>query len=256
MRIPRGRLFVAERILRPIKKPVWYAVHAVSGIRMQMPTHYFDASMFSASFRVPLSKVKGLLPRPELAPLECTPEFAEILIAANEFRHVDILYPYNEVDIAIPVSYGPTKNTVVASALWHLHLPVSTDDARWPGVENYGFPKFVCEIDINHSAGSAQCVLIHDHRNVLSISVKRVDTTFARWEVGNITLRNGRLFHSVFSAQGQKGVDQSPGGGSVSFGDHPIAEQLQALKIESTSFRHEYMPTAEGTLSIALKMND
>lgn len=256
MRAPRARRVVSEWILRPIKKPMWYAVHALSGIKMQMPTHYFDASMFSAGFRVPLSEAKNLLPCPELAPLESAPGFAEILVEANEFRHMDILYPYNEVDIAIPVSYGPTKNTVVASALWHLYLPVSTEDARWPGVENYGFPKFVCEIDINRTAGSAQCVWMHEHRKVLSISVKKVDTTFARWEVRNITLRNGRLIHSVFSAQGQKGVDQSPGGGSVSFGDHPIAEQLQALNIETTSFRHEYIPTAEGTLSIGLEMHD
>jgi hypothetical protein len=256
MKIPRGRLFVTERILRPIKKPVWYVVHAVSGIRMQMPTHYFDASMFNASFRVPLEKVKGLLPCPEIVPLECAPEFAEILIAANEFRHMDILYPYNEVDIAIPVSYGPTKNKVVASALWHLHLPVSTEDARWPGVQNYGFPKFVCQIDISHTAVSSQCVLMHEHRKVLSLSVKKVDTTYARWEVRNVTLRSGRVILSVFSAQGQKGVDQSPGGASLSFGDHPIAEQLGALRIESTSFRHECMPKAEGTLGIAQVIND
>ena len=127
MKIPRGRLFVTERILRPIKKPVWYVVHAVSGIRMQMPTHYFDASMVNASFRVPIEKVKGLLPCPELVPLECAPEFAEILIAANEFRHMDILYPYNEVDrhpFEVPERDMHEPAGIIKAAFHHDGVPV------------------------------------------------------------------------------------------------------------------------------------
>ncbi|MBN1387594.1 MAG: hypothetical protein JW965_04060 [Bacteroidales bacterium] len=110
------------------------------------------------------------------------------------------------------------------------------------------------EINIDFTAEGASCHWLHDKRRVLTLSVKKLDTTFTQWEVKNITLRNGRLIQSIFNGQGQKGVDQSPGGGSVSFGDHPIAEQLLALNVETRSFRHEYIPVAEGTLGIAIEL--
>ena len=56
--------FISEAIIKPIKKPVWYTVHSLTGIRMQMTTRYIDGSMFNASFRVPLDKIRAILPSP------------------------------------------------------------------------------------------------------------------------------------------------------------------------------------------------
>lgn len=162
---------ISEKIIRPIKKPIWYAIHSLTGIKMQMTTHYHDASMFNASFRVPLDKVKKLLPSTKLLPIELNPGVAEILVQANEFRHIDILFPYNEVVIAIPVSCQIESKTSIPLALWYLYLPVSTEDSRWGGVENYGFPKFVAEIKIDSNTNTPQCHLMHEGSKIMTLKV-------------------------------------------------------------------------------------
>jgi len=252
----RVNQFINEAIIRPIKKPVWYAVHSLTGIRMQMTTRFIDCSMFNASFRVPLDKVRTFLPSPKLLPIECYPGVAEILIHANEFRHVDILYPYNEVAIAIPVSYQIGSKTKISSGLWYLHLPVSTEDACWPGVENYGYPKFVAEIEFDYSSDTPLCNLMHKGNKILTIKVKALNTLFQEWESDNITMKDGRLIHSSFCVKGQRGIDETQGGASISFGDHPIAEELQSLLMEFTSFRHSYMPKVEAILSIGREIKE
>lgn len=242
--------FITEKIIRPLKKPVWYAVHSLTGIKMQMTTHYHDASMFSASFRVPFNKVKKLLPSTKLLPIELYPGVAEILIQANEFRHIDILYPYNEVAIAIPISYQIESRTTIPFALWYIYLPVSTEDGRWGGVENYGFPKFVAEIKIDNNSNTAQCNLIHEGSKIITLKVKAANTQFQEWAVNNISPKDGHLIYSLFTVKGHRGIDETPGGGSITFGDHPIAKELQSLDMEVTSFRHIYVPKAEAVLSV------
>jgi len=118
----RINLLINELIIRPIKKPVWYAVHSLTGMRMQMATRILDGSMFSASFRVPLDKVNQLMPSPKISPIEHSPGLAEILILVNQFRHIDILYPYNEVAVAIPIYYQIGSKNSISSGLWYLHV--------------------------------------------------------------------------------------------------------------------------------------
>ena len=247
---------ISEFIIRPIKKPVWYAVHSLTGIRMQMTTRILDGSMFSASFRVPFNKAKKLMPSPKISPIEYSPGFAEIIIQANEFRHIDILYPYNEVAVAIPISYHIGSKNSISSGLWYLHLPVSTEDARWGGVENYGFPKFVAEIEFDSNINTQQCTVTHNGGNILTIKAKTIDTQFQEWKYDNITMNDGRLLHSSLSVKGQKGIDETVGGAIISFGDHPIAEELQSLEMGFTSFRHAYMPKIQAILSIAHEIKE
>lgn len=142
---PNLNQIVTESVFRPLKKPIWYTVHALTGIRMQMPAYYIDGSMFSASFQAPVDKVQLLLPSSKLSPVECSIGKGEILILTNEFRHIDILYPYNEVAITIPVSYQPGEGIPSLLGMWYLHMPVTTEDARWPGVENLGVSQICCE---------------------------------------------------------------------------------------------------------------
>lgn len=247
---------ISEQIIRPIKKPLWYAVHSLTGIRMQMTTRILDGSMFSASFKVPLDKAKKIMPSEKILPIEYSSGLAEIYILANEFRHIDILYPYNEVAVAIPISYQSGGKNSISSGLWYLHLPVSTEDGRWGGVENYGYPKFVAEIEFDFRSDTKQCTVTHKGSKILTIKAKATGTLFQEWKYDNITMKDGRLLHSSLSVKGQKGIDETPGGASVSFGDHPIAEELQSLKMEFTSFRHAYMPKIQAILSIAREIKE
>lgn len=223
---------------------------------MQMTTRILEGSMFSASFRVPFDKVKNLMPSPKILPVEYSPGLTEIIIQANEFRHINILYPYNEVAVAIPVSCQTGSKNTVSYGRWYLHLPVSTEDGRWAGVENYGYPKFVAEIVFDFNSDTPQCTVTHKGNKILTIKAKALGTQFQEWKYDNITMKDGRLLHSSLYVKGQKGIDETPGGASISFGEHPIATELQLLEMENTSFRHDYMPTIEAILSIAREIEE
>jgi len=237
---------LTEALIRPTKKPIWYAVRALTGIRIQMTTRYLDGTMFAASFRAPVDRIGERLPSPKCKPVEVSPGFASVLIMANEFRHVDVLYPYNEVAIAIPTYLDLKQTGPQINVLWYLHLPVSTEDARWGGVENYGFPKYVAEIRIN--SDPPECRLTDKGREILTLKVKKLETSFQEWAVSNVTIRNGKLIRSTLEIAGQRGIDETAGGGLLSFGDHPIAEEMNQLQVERSSFRHEYCPKVEAIL--------
>jgi hypothetical protein len=74
---------LSEALVRPTKKPIWYAVHALTGIRIQMTTRYLDGTMFAASFRAPVDRIRERLPSPRLKPVEVSPGFASVFIGAN-----------------------------------------------------------------------------------------------------------------------------------------------------------------------------
>lgn len=240
------RRVLTETVLRPIKKPIWYAVHALTGIRIQTTAHYLDATMFSASFKAPLDKICRILPSLKLVPAESSPGFATIVIAANDFRHIDILYPYKEVAIMIPIFFKMKREELQSAGLWYMHLPVSTEDARWPGVENYGFPKFVADITIDSDV--PECRLTHRGHEILSLRVKKTRTQFEQWELNNVTKRNEEYIYSTFSVEGERGISETKGGGSLSLGNHEIGKELRDLQIDLSSFRHEYVPKADAVL--------
>ena len=81
-----------------------------------------------------------------------------------------------------------------------------------------------------------------------------METSFQEWAVTNVTIRDGKLIRSTFGISGQKGTDESPGGGSLKLGDHPIAEEMSQMQVELSSFRHEYCPRVEAILGPATEL--
>jgi hypothetical protein len=150
------------------------------------------------------------------------------------------------VAIAIPAHLDLGHTEPQIHALWYLHLPVSTEDARWGGVENYGFPKFVAEIRIN--SDPPECRLTDEGHGILTLKVRKLEASFQEWAVSNVMMQGGKLIRSTLGIAGQRGMDETAGGGSLSFGDHPMAEKMNQLQVELSSFRHEYCPKVEATL--------
>ncbi len=71
-------------------------------------------------------------------------------------RAVQIAGPYTEVAIQVPVE--PVDDSP-GDKFAHLFLPVSTEAARWPGVDIYGFPKFVAKINFVRDENQIACRL-------------------------------------------------------------------------------------------------
>jgi hypothetical protein len=75
-----------------------------SGTRRTLPYFYYHASSLSAVFAASSSRIKGLLPHPEMKPVEMVPRRCLVVITAFEYRKTDVS-PYNEVSIAFLITF-------------------------------------------------------------------------------------------------------------------------------------------------------
>ena len=245
----RQRAGIRDRVKRRIKRPIWQAVRALTGRRLQAPTHFHDVAIFGAYFNAPAHLVRRRLGTDRLLPLEHEPGVTQVLVAAMEYRSADLLWPYDEMTVAVPVIYrrGPSE----LEGLLHLHMPVTSEDARWSGVENYGFPKFVSEIRFDGDGRTRVAKLHTEGREVLTLSARRLLANSAVWNQRNFSVREGRLIHSDFEATGPIGYSDVACGAILELGDHPLADELRAIGVESASRRHIYMPFGRAHLGIA-----
>jgi hypothetical protein len=242
---------VRNALVRRTKKPLWHAVHGLTGARLQMQVRFLDMGLVGAHFAAPTANVQKLLPSQRLLPIERSPGTAEIFMAGMEYRHVDILFPYNEFGIMVPATYHAEEHAPGEPGYLYRHLPVTTEDARWTGVENYGFPKFLADISFEETADLQRCRLEVEGREILTLEVTKGATEPQSWEIHNYTVREGALVTSLFQAQGPNHTSGAPGGARCALGDHPLAEELRALGMELTSVRHQYAPQVQATLSKA-----
>lgn len=236
-------------VAREFKKPIFYTVYRTTGVRIQSEVHYSDLSMIEAVFTISASAVKGILPSNKLIPAERANGVTDINFVALEYRSIDILFPYNEFAVCIPVIYKIDDDAEELHGYYYLYLPVTTKDARWGGVENLGLPKFVAEISFVDTAESRSCTLKADNKEIITLTVKRLPIKSQSWEFSNFGIRNGKLVRNIFEVHGQGGTGTAVGGAMYTLGDHPISRNLEALGIGQSAIQYEYVPKAQAVLS-------
>jgi len=239
-------------VVKRIKKPVFYSVYRLTGIRLQHEVHYSDLSMIGAVFNISAPAVKGILPSTKLLPVERAKGVTDIHFVALEYRSIDIVFPYNEFAICIPVIYKINKQSRELQGYYYLYLPVTTEDARWGGVENLGLPKFVAEISFIDTDEIRSCTLNVAGKEVITLKVNKLPTASKSWEFTNFGIRDKKLVKNLFQVRGQGGTSTTAGGATYTLGDHPISENLLALEIGQISVRHDYVPQAQAVLTKAI----
>lgn len=234
------------RIQKRIKRPVWNAVHRLSGMRLQRATRYFDTAMIGGWFEVDANVVRRRLPA-ELEVVEHAPGRTELAVFGLEHREMDVLDPYLEVGTMVPVHFRERAGQFV------LHLPVTTEEARWGGVVNYGYPKFIADIRFEDVNGVRTCVLAADGQEILRLTVHRTPTSPASWVDRNFTILEDQLVESTFDVRSaEAGGSDDPAGATLELGPHPLAAELADLHPSEASRRHRYVTHAEAVLSKAL----
>jgi hypothetical protein len=243
-----------KTFVRAAKKPVWHAVHRLTGIRMAMPVRYLDMATMGGVFRLAAEEATRLVANELFAPSVADDGLARCHVIALKYRNIDILYPYNELAVTIP---GKVKDLDRDTDLfYYLHLPVTSEDARWPGVEIYGFPKYVAGIDFEEGENDVTCSLALEGEEVLALTVSKGPVEHGEYYAENLTVLDGVPLLSSFRGQGQCHTSDQPGGSRLRFGEHPLARELQSAKIELTSCSHFYYPTMQARLSASTRLAD
>jgi hypothetical protein len=230
------------------------------GHRYCSPCFYYDVTTVTAVFIAPLRHLKTLLPSKQMKLLRLSPVHGLIAVTVFEYRDSDI-GPYNEVSISLPVTVDKRAPMLVGALgalgepmayVWQ--LPVTTEIARFGGVEFYGFPKFIAEIAFTRENGWIRCHLAADGQDILALGARQVDTKRAkRSRMHPLTMKGERILRcEVIVNPRQMGVSRRAEDVTLELGDHLIAQQLRGLEL-GRMIQMQYMPENQSILAYALE---
>ena len=147
----------------------------------ELPIRYEDASLLTAIWRVDDAVARPLLPS-ELEPWLVLGK-ALAMLCIFEYRRTSI-GPYGEIGLGVLSRKKGTKPSLVRvlsdlrkepdQALYVVNLPVTTEGARAAGVEIWGYPKYVRDIETRFTRDGVRAelagefTLAMDRRRTLS----------------------------------------------------------------------------------------
>ncbi len=212
----------------------------IEGKTLGFPAMFQDGSSAVGIFTVPASGAQALIQQSGFEVAELWPGRAAFSLACCHYRESDCGI-YNEIAMSFFVKprhgqpsripYLGTWLDIVRndSATYTWRLPVTSKLANDAGVLMWGFPKTIDEIDFEVRDGRATFELRVDGRNVLRYSVPAKGKQERPPSASPVyTIYEGAP-HVTFLGNRYRDVGVSLGGGRLSLGDHPIAEQLRGL---------------------------
>lgn len=214
----------------------------IRGRRFRFPIRYYDHETISGAFPASATKIRRLLPSPRLEPVEAGPGVILVRMTGFEYHVIDGLEPYNEFSIGVPVLYRGAEHSPGLPGACIIHLPVTTEEARWVGVDLYGFPKFLAEITFDETVDARRCVVRADGMDVITLEVRKVPATAESTEFFVYTPLGRDLVRTPVQVKGQWGTGHVTGGALCNLGDHPIVSGLRDIDLERASVEHAYAP--------------
>ncbi|HIF98594.1 MAG TPA: hypothetical protein EYQ54_16475 [Myxococcales bacterium] len=201
--------------------------YEIQGQTVKLPVEVRDASSGTVMYRVDRQAACRIIP-PEFEADESAPGQTQLCLVMVDYRDND-LGDYNEVGV---VFFVRPKGQPEAEIGTYIHrLPVNQSFTQQAGLEIWGFPKTVEEIDFSVSENSATCVLTMGGEHALTLTLPRGgDAETAETPAVGYTLIEGSPHRIAFSRGGkQEGTHPGGDGVSLELGSHPMADELRSL---------------------------
>ncbi|QSG11542.1 Acetoacetate decarboxylase [Halapricum desulfuricans] len=208
-----------------------------TGHTFQLPAQ-LSASIVGAVFSADRGAVATLLPA-GLEPIRATRTRAALTVLAVTYDRVgeDTIDPYDEVGVLIPAVETGTRTWPYLSGLrrgvsgYVYTLPVSTEPARAFGVDIWGYPKLVAEIDLRDTGRIRHATVIADGQQIISFEGWRPPTIPARLSGYNYTVKDEQLLREKTRLSGSVGM-WPRGHAELAFGKHPIGQRLANVAVD------------------------
>jgi hypothetical protein len=217
----------------------------VGSARVDLPTMYYRDDSFLAIFDASYESVRALLPSPDLYPVTLPGGRATVAVFGLNYLQTSI-GPYGEVGIGIPCTYGHQGPPLLPLALearfpgWGgfvLHLPVTSLVARDGGRVNFGYAKFVADMDFEKRPAYQRVRMSEGDSHILTLTVQQRGLPIKdNRPLITYSVRDGDLLKTTIPSRAVYQVGLTPGLGTLELGDHEIADQLRGLDISTTAF--------------------
>ncbi|MGU3293781.1 acetoacetate decarboxylase family protein [Williamsia sp. M5A3_1d] len=206
-----------------------------------MPVEIRSATAFAAMVSVSASAAQATIDHTGLSVLRWRPGRAVCVLVFVDYVDGD-LGPYNEFGVCFLVRphdagrggvLGDLRSVVRNEACALIHrLPVDGDFTLAAGRGIWGFPKTLAEFEVDHRGPVRTGTLRADSSTVLSLRVRpgvAVPDTDASTTLTAYAYLDGVTRATPWTMRAA-GVRTRPGGGRLELGDHPIADELRALR--------------------------
>ncbi|WP_135663104.1 acetoacetate decarboxylase family protein [Halorhabdus rudnickae] len=197
-----------------------------------------SATIAGALFAADRADVAALLPS-GLEPVEMRADRAAMTVLVVRYDRVgsETIPPYDEVGVLFPAVEAGTRTVPYLSLLrrpvsgYVYTLPVTTEPARAFGVDIWGYPKLVADIDVTDAGRTRDATVTTEEGTLLSVSIRRPSTVPARLSGYNFTVRGDELLREPTTMCGRVGAWFGGSHGSFSFGEHPIGRELNGVDV-------------------------
>lgn len=222
----------------------------------KLPVFYYDNTSITAIFTASTRMVKKFLPHEEMHPVEIFPGRSLVGFSAFEYRKTDI-DPYNEFSISILISFGKALipgfgilsqmlKRIFTAFVWH--LPVTTEIARYGGVELYGYPKFIADIRFTRKSDEIVCTLSEKGKHILTLSGKKLPVRkgkimrFKTYSIKN----NIPLVANIYTNPIEFAETTDRDSARLEIGDeHPICTELKSIELSKKPITYQFIPKNE-----------
>ncbi len=226
----------------------------ITGGSCSVPVIYRDAFFIAGIFTAPVLKLRDLLPTSKLVPAELFPGKGLLALLAADYRDSSI-GPYRELGIAVPARYRPRTNPPLIPALrmaasisfeafvWE--LPVTTDIALRAGIDIWGYPKFLGEIEFEEDETHVTCSLAERGEHILTLKVKKSTPKLKTYfDLNTYTVKDRELlFTSIQGISGSLGRSFIPGTAQLLLGEHELSRKIREIA-PGKSIHSLYVPRA------------
>jgi len=222
----------------------------------ELPVLYYRDDFFLVAYTADAEKVRQRLPCDSLRPVTLPGDRAVVVFMAANYIDTT-LGPYGEVAIAALVYHvqrGPGGLIPVLLGLHNpgylvLDLPVSGLALRDAGRGEWGYPKFIADIDFSITPEGSQCVLSDRDLHILTLQVgNRGFLARERWPIVSYSVRQGQLLRTTVLQTGVFRRSWYPRHADVVLGEHPVAEALRELDLSSRPIQSRYYLDRWGVL--------
>lgn len=234
--------------------------------KAKIPVFYYDNTALTAIYTASTSKIKELLPHADMRPAELHPGKCLVAFTAFEYRDSDI-DPYNEFSISFLITFdkvqipGATAALQMAKRCYSAYvwqLPVTTEIARVGGVELYGYPKFLADIDFDKSSGWLTCELSEQGVNILTMKGKVLPTSKGKvTRYITYSVKDGiPLVANVYQNPLEYGQSIKPKSANLELGTHAISETLKGIGLSRNPIMYQFSPLNEAILFAGRNLMD
>jgi hypothetical protein len=214
--------------------------------------------MFALFYSADARRVKEALPSDKLHPVRLPNGRA--LVGVVAFNYVETtIGPYGEVGVVALAVHGSRAPLPVIPALREaghpgfgmvvLHLPVTTMVARDGGRGQWGYTKFIADMDFTLTPEMMRCEMGEGGKRILDLRVECGGTVRQDAKpIVTYSVLDGSLIKTTIPQRGTYRMKIRPKSSSLELGDHEVAESIRRLELSPRPVMTRYYVERSGIL--------